>query len=203
MWRKTSTNLQDSDHGSTAARIQRRVSVDKLEVPYYDHGKYYFQDNWDLDRLYVIELGTLLSNLLDNMFEKNQLLRLKDYRNVLDMVKKWKKKYAATLGDEANMLEKPKEFWQMLAKLEQSIRTSTSNVEITSEEALRRFKNLLEGISRLISSSPWGAYLRWNQLTINQQPVVEYLAPAIEKLRESGGEALLGLVMKIMDLVLR
>ena len=135
-------------------------------------------------------------DILGNLFERGRLLSLQDYSDVLELVKKWKKLYVLIAGD-PNFVEKPEEFRQMLAELEQSIRTSTSNEEITSEEALRRFKDLDHGISRLISSSPWGAYLRWNELKINEQTLIEYLAPAIQKVRESGGQAFLLLVNQI------
>jgi len=116
---------------------------------------------------------------------------------VLHAVKKRKKEYAKTLGGEPNVVVKPEEFWQMLAELEENIRTSTSNEEIDNQEALSRLRGLLNGICQLIGLSPWGAYLRWNELTINQQPVVEYLAPAIQKLRESGGKAFLLLLTEV------
>ena len=201
MEKETSPGLVGLDQGSTAATIQRRVSAEheetKFEVPCYDQDALYFQDNRDLDQSSINEVGRLLLNILDNMFKVNQLLSLKDYRDVLDVVNKWENNYAVTLGYEASMLKKPKEFWQMLAELELSIRTSTSNEEITSEEALSRFRILRGGISRLIYHSPWGAYLRWNELKINQQTLIEYLAPAIRKLKESGGKAFLLLLTEV------
>jgi len=206
MQKEISPDLPGQDQGSTAATIQRRVSAKyeetKFEVPCYDQDAVYFQENRSLDQESTNEVGSSLSRILANVLVYGELVSLTSYHDVLHAVKKRKIEYAKTLWGDQNVVEKPEEFWQMLAELEQSIRTSTSNEEIDNREALSRFKNLLEGISRLIGLSPWGAYLRWNELKIDQQPLVEYLAPAIQKLRESGGKAFLLLLTEVFSTAL-
>jgi len=201
MQKETSAGLVGLNQDSTVATIQKRVSVQRgvniLEVPCYDQDAVYFQENRSLERESTDEVGSSLSRILDNVLVYGELVSLTSYHDVLHAVKKRKKEYAKTLGGEPNVVEKPEEFWQMLAELEQNIRTSTSNEEIENQEALSRFNGLLYGTCELISRSPWGAYLRWNELTINHQPVVEYLAPAIQKLKESGGKAFLLLLTEV------
>jgi len=200
MEKETSPSPLGLDQGSTAATTQEGISVvlggTKLEVPPYDRDAVYYEENRSLDRDSNCVLGDLLLSHASNVLEKGRQISMTDYREVLHEVKKWNSKYMQIVG-EPSTVEKPKEFWQMLDELQQSIRTSTSNREITSQEALRRLWHLRMGIHRLIYDSPWGAYLRWNELTFNQQPVVEYLAPAIQKLKESGGQALLLLVNEV------
>ena len=209
MWTKISLALLLSVglvYGSSAAAVQERTSVqvgNYLEVPCYDLEAVYYQENQELDRSSMNAVKELLFKVLSNLFEKDELISMGEYRSILHEVKKWKDGYVQIGGQEPGFSKKPKEFWQMLAELEQSIRTSTSNEEITSEEALSRFRDLHYGISKLMSRNPWGFYLRWNELKIGQQPSVEYLAPAIQKLRKSGGQALLVLVNDVFQLVFK
>jgi len=149
-----------------------------FRVPFFNENSTYTEVRCQLDKKVALKFrDASLRYIYLLLVNDLRSLSTDDYKSIMHSFSFWQDEYRRLkLTDESLVQES---FIQMLMDLLDHAAEVPSSHAIDGDAAYSRFETTIGGIYNLIEASPKGAYLRWDEATVNGQSLKSYLEPFI------------------------
>jgi len=167
---------QESEIGVPTVEIDHAKL--RFRAPYFDKNATYTKARCELDNKVALKFRDASLRYMNLLLVNDmQSLPTKDYGDIMNAFSLCQYEHRQLkLTDESTIQES---FIQMLLDLLDYAAEAPSSHAIDPSAAYLRLEVAAEGIRRLIKASPMGAYLRWDEATVNGQSLKSYLEPVV------------------------